>query len=59
MDETLKKERAAVKGLFNGVQNSFVRVVTSHSDAAIVKEIFSNVKEGWSRLQLKQFAKTC
>ena len=59
MDETLKKERAAVKGLFNGVQNSFGRVVTSHSDAAIVKEIFSNVKEGWSRLQLKQFAKTC
>ena len=48
-----------MKGLFNGVQNSFVRVVTSHSDAAIVKEIFSNVKEGWSRLQLKQFAKTC
>ena len=59
MDETLKKERAVVKGLFNGVQNSFFRVVTSHSDAAIVKEIFSNVKEGWSRLQLKQFAKTC
>ena len=48
-----------MKGLFNGVQNSFGRVVTSHSDAAIVKEIFSNVKEGWSRLQLKQFAKTC
>ena len=48
-----------MKGLFNGVQNSFVRVVTSHSDAATVKEIFSNVKEGWSQLQLKQFSKTC
>ena len=53
MDETLKKERAAVKGLFTRAQNSFIRAVDNHSDAAIVKERFSNVKERWNQLQFE------
>ena len=53
MDETLKKKRAATKGLFTRAQNSFLRAVDSYSDAAIVKERFSNVKERWNQLQLK------
>ena len=53
MDETLKKKRAAAKGLFTRAQNRFLRAVDSYSDAAIVKERFSNVKERWNQLQLK------
>ena len=53
MVETLKKERAAVKGLFTKARNSFIKAVDSHSDAAIVQERFSNVKEKWNQLQLK------
>ena len=53
MDETLKKKRAAAKGLFTRAQNRFLQAVDSYSDAAIVKERFSNVKERWNQLQLK------
>lgn len=52
MDETFKKEKTAAKGLFTRARNSFIRAVDSHSDAAIIKERFSNVKEGWNQLQL-------
>ena len=52
MDETFKKEKTAAKGLFTRARNSFIRAVDSHSDAAIMKERFSNVKEGWNQLQL-------
>ena len=53
MDETLKKERAAAKGLFTRARNSFIRAVDSHSEAAVVKERFSNGRERWNQLQLK------
>ena len=53
MDETLKKERAAVKGLFTRARNSFIWAVVNHSDPAIVKERFSNAKERWNQLQFK------
>ena len=53
MDKTLKKEKAAAKGLFTTAPNSFIRPVDSHYDASIVKERFSDVKERWNQLQLK------
>ena len=53
MDESLKKERAAAKGLFTRARKSFNRAVDGRSDIAIVKERFSNVKERWNQLQLK------
>ena len=53
MGKTLKKERAAAKSLFTKTQNGFIRAEDSHSDAAIVKERFPNVKERWNQLQLK------
>ena len=53
MDKTLKKERAAVKGLFSRARNSFIWAVDNHSDPTIVKEKFSNVKERWNQLQFK------
>ena len=51
--EKLKKKRKAAKGRFTRAQNSFIRTVDSHSDAAIVKKRFSNVKERWNQLKLE------
>ena len=53
MGKTLKKEKPAAKSLFTKAKNGFIRAEDSHSDAAIVKEGFPNVKERWNQLQLK------